>query len=83
MRMQLSQSELVNRAMADAPIVFDRQLTEEDIIEIFEMFKGTTRNPNTCISKGQLIKVAERLLAQNYILQKRFKSDYDTSNVSV
>lgn len=45
-------------------------LTDEGAQEIVQLLTLTTRNPNRCISKGQLKDAAEKLMAQNLILGK-------------
>lgn len=47
------------------------ELHEEDVIYIMQMLSRSIRNPNTCLSKGQLKAVAEAALTQNYMLKKR------------
>lgn len=42
---------------------------DEDLSYIHDLLKATLRNPNTCVSKGQLKKVAEQLLARNVLLE--------------
>jgi len=45
-------------------------LTDEGAREIAALLTMATRNPNRCISKGQLKAAAEQLMAQNLILSK-------------
>lgn len=73
--MQANQNVLVQadevRLSLPAPYCVD--VTVGEVREIFELFQGTTRNPNHCISKGQYHKLAEQLGARNKMLEKRVR----------
>jgi len=45
---------------------------QDDLEEIRDLLTGTIRNPNNCISKGQLKQVAEQLLARKVLADKRY-----------
>lgn len=47
------------------------ELHPDDVKYIMHMLSSSLRNPNTCLSKGQLKAVAEAAIAQNYMLKKR------------
>lgn len=73
--MRANQNVLVQadevRLSLPAPYCVD--VTIREIHEIFDLFQGTTRNPNHCISKGQYHKLAEQLGARNKMLEKRVR----------
>lgn len=55
----------------DPPAYRDRELTFEDLAEINELLNDPMRNPNACVSKGQLKRLTEQLLVRNHLLEKQ------------
>lgn len=48
-----------------------REVTHIDMRQIDDLLKEEPRNPNSCITKSQLKRLAEQLLVRNVLLEKQ------------